>query len=132
MGIREPAAGSSSVTEVRQPARYARTRQSRSSVIPDMICLSVAEPGHEGGVQTLREGKPIAQDNYSGGRFQSPKAQAASGSCGLLLGLQLLHGLRYCGAVHARQAPRDPPGRERVFMVDGSEFAAADPDLMRA
>ena len=71
------------------------------------------------------------QDNYSGGRFQSPWAQAASVSCGLLLGLQLLHGLRWCGAVHARQAPRDPPGHERIFMVDGSESAAADPDLMR-
>jgi hypothetical protein len=52
-----------------------------------------------------------------------PRAHAASVPRGLLLGLQLFHDLRYCGAVRARQAPRDPPGRERVFMVDGSEFA---------
>src|SRR5690348_347449 len=48
------------------------------------------------------------------------------------LSRDLLHGLRNHGAVRARQAPRDPPGREQVYLVDGSELAAADPYLMRA
>ena len=55
--------------------------------------------------------------------FSRPRAHAASVPLGLLLGLQLFDHLRHCGAVRARQAPRDSPGRERVFMVDGSEFA---------
>ena len=59
-------------------------------------------------------------------------ARVASVRGGLLAGLELLHDLRHRGSVRARQAPRDPPGREQVLMADGSQLAAAQPDLVRA
>ena len=55
----------------------------------------------EGAVRTVRGSRSLRMSTQVDGSCRPP-AQAASGSCGLLLGLQLLRCLRCCGAVHAR------------------------------